>query len=442
MSETMVQEVGTGSASPLAPFTKARLPNGLRVIVKEVHTTPIVAVYFWCGVGSVDEPPELGGISHFFEHMFFKGTEKRTVGQMDAEIKALGGYNNAFTSREYTAYYVVVPSEHFATAFDILYDAMRHSIFAPEEIKKERKVVKEEINRKEDTPGQKLFDLFTERLFAGTPYAQPVLGTDETLDGIHREDFLSYLRNYYGSHNTTVVVVGDVMTGPVLDAVETATRDWRAPENGELRRPEFHFTPQDTIRQHIVPKDANQEYWLMGFPNAGWEDPELMYTLDVASTMLGGGKSSRLYQRLVEREGLVASVSAWIWPLVRVGVFGIDAEFPPENHERVAAIVLEEVGRLGTEPIGADELKKAKTQLITQDAYGNETNSSIARTLGRYETIRTAEEALDYTAKIDAVTAYGIQRAVRDHLRLDAYTACAIVPAADAPDDTDGGETP
>ena len=138
--------------SPLLPYTMKKLSNGLTVIVKEVHTSPIVAVHFWCKTGSVNEEGFPAGISHFFEHMFFKGTEKMGVGEMDRIVKSLGGYNNAFTSKEYTGYYIVVPSENFSVAFDILLDAIRNSVFDPEEIERERAVIYEEINRSEDLP--------------------------------------------------------------------------------------------------------------------------------------------------------------------------------------------------------------------------------------------------------------------------------------------------
>jgi len=161
---------GKGEGTPLLhPFTQKVLSNGLTVFVKEVHETPIVAVYFWARTGSANEPVEINGIAHFFEHMFFKGTEKRGVGEMERAIKALGGHNNAFTGMEYTAYYVVVPSEHFATAFDILYDAMVHSVFDAEEIEKERQVVVEEIHRRDDSPEERLSTVFLNTIFDGTP---------------------------------------------------------------------------------------------------------------------------------------------------------------------------------------------------------------------------------------------------------------------------------
>ena len=159
----------TTGDSPLLPFTRVTLDNGLDVIVKEVHSAPIVAVYLWCNTGSVNEDERIHGISHFYEHMFFKGTEKRGVGEIDRAVKSLGGYNNAFTSNEYTAYYIALPSENFNLAADILFDAIRNSSFPQEEINKELGVIKEEINRKEDDPTGALYEEMFKTLFPETP---------------------------------------------------------------------------------------------------------------------------------------------------------------------------------------------------------------------------------------------------------------------------------
>ena len=416
-----------GVRSPLYPFTKVRLPHGLRVVVKEVHSIPIVAVYLWACTGSVNEPPEINGISHFFEHMFFKGTQKRGVGEMDRAIKALGGYNNAFTSTEQTAYYVVVPSEHFATAFDILYDAMRYSVFDPEEIEKERRVVEEEILRRDDSPTGKLYDRFLALLFDGTPYAQPVLGTPETLRTIRRETLRSYLQDFYGPDNVIAVVVGDVKTNAVLSSIEAMTGDW-ASSTIQRRPASVTFTPQTEIRTEVIEKEVNQVYWAMGFPNLGRLQLDDMYILDVASMILGGGKSSRLVQHLLQREGLVTAVSSWVWPLSRAGLFGIDSQFPPENRPKVEQIIFEEIDRMRNERVETTELDKAKTMLIHDFAYSNETDANVGQTLGQYEALSKAEEALTYVDRIQAVTAEQVRLAMERHCPLEAYTLCYVQP--------------
>ena len=312
--------------TPLFPFTRRALPNGLTVLVKEVHTVPLVAVFLWARTGSANEPDSLGGISHFFEHMFFKGTERHPKGEMDRIVKRLGGYNNAFTGMEYTGYYIVVPAEHFATALDLLYDAMTASAFLPEEIELERQVIEEEIRRREDSPTAKLHQVFLEHL-----------------------------------------------------------------------------------------------------PAPGIGEPE-EYPLEVAATVLGSGRSSRLWRRLVEREGLVTTVSSWYWPLRYAGVFGIEAHFPPENREKVEKIVWEEIERLRDEPVGDAELEKAKTMLLADFAYENESCADIAETLGYYAIVSSVGDALEYTRRVREVTAEQVREAIRRYLKSDAYTLCVLRP--------------
>lgn len=411
----------------MSPVLRHRFGNGLRLLVREVHTTPIVAVHFWCRVGSADESPALNGISHFFEHMFFKGTEKRGPLQMDREIKGLGGYNNAFTSIEFTAYYVVVPSSHFALAFDILLDAMRHSIFAPEEIERERQVILEEIKRKEDTPGACLFDRFQARVFAGSPYAQPVLGTPESLQPITREAFQAHLRRYYQPANICVAVAGDVEAESVTRTVGEATQDWSSEPTAEHAESDTAM-PCPIGEAHREEKDVNQVYWILGQVTPGRTQRRLGYVFDVLSALLSGGRSSRLYQRLVERENRVTNVDAWHWNLARAGLFGIDAEFPPPSLEPVRAAISEELDRVRQETVSDQELERAKTRLTTGFAFGSETASNMAQTLGRHEILTSAEEALEFVRTIRTVSAEEILEAARAHLDPGRQTVCQIEP--------------
>ncbi|HID11067.1 MAG TPA: insulinase family protein [Candidatus Latescibacteria bacterium] len=413
--------------TPLSPFTRRVLPNGLTVLVKEVHIVPLVAVFLWARTGSANEPDSLNGISHFFEHMFFKGTERYPKGEMDRIVKRLGGYNNAFTGMEYTGYYIVVPAEHFATALDLLYDAMTASAFLPEEIELERQVIEEEIRRREDSPTAKLHQVFLKHLFEGTPYARPVLGTFETLARIDREHFLKYLRDYYVPNNVVAVIVGDVETGKVVEEVQRRTEVWKPDPEVERRIPKISFVPQNIPRTCEIERDLNQTYWILGFPAPGIGEPE-EYPLEVAATVLGSGRSSRLWRRLVEREGLVTTVSSWYWPLRYAGVFGIEAHFPPENRKKVERVVWEEIGRLRDEPVGDAELEKAKTMLLADFAYENESCADIAETLGYYAIVSSVGDALEYPRRVREVTAEQVRKAIRRYLKSDAYTLCVLRP--------------
>ncbi len=288
------REQADEAVSPLEPFTKITLENGLEVIVKEVHTAPIVAVYLWCNTGSVNETEHEQGISHFYEHMFFKGTEKRGVGEIDLAIKSLGGYNNAFTSKEYTAYYVVLPSKNFTLAADVLVDAIRNSAFPPEEIEKEMGVIKEEINRKDDDPTGALYEEMFKLMFPGTPYAHPVLGSKESVSGITREDFRAYLAKYYVPNNMTAVVVGDIKTDDAIAEIRRLTDGWRSDPRVAERIQDIRVPRREGIKGFQMAKDVGMAYVMLAFQTDGLSDIGQSMALDVASSVLGEGQSSRL----------------------------------------------------------------------------------------------------------------------------------------------------
>ena len=417
-----------GVPSPLEPFTKVTFDNGLDVIVKEVHTAPIVAVYLWCNTGSINERDREQGISHFYEHMFFKGTEKRGVGEIDLEIKRLGGYNNAFTSKEYTAYYVVLPSENFTLAADVLLDAIRNSLFPEDEIAKELGVISEEINRKEDNPTGTLYEKLFELMFPGTPYAHPVLGTKETVSALTRDDFKDYLSRFYIPNNMTAVVVGDVDTDTALAELRRLTKDWKPDPTVADRLADVSVPRREGVRGFTLEKDVNMAYAMLAFQTDGRINLDETMALDVASSVLGEGRSSRLYRRLVEGEQLVSSVSCYIYPMLHTGLFMVVATLDPANIDAFKAAVLEEVGRLGTEPLPPDELAKVKTMLTADFAFSNETNSNIAHSLGFYHTIELLDTYTNYESLVADVEVDDVIRHAKRVLDPASHTVGVIVP--------------
>ena len=414
--------------SPLMPFTKKILPNGLTVFVKEIHTSPIAAVHFWCRTGVVNENGFPLGISHFFEHMFFKGTEKMGAGEMDRIVKSLGGYNNAFTSKEYTGYYVVVPSENYTVAFDILLDAIRNSMFNPDEVERERNVIYEEINRSEDLPERKAITSLYELLFSGTPYAWPILGTKESLSPLKSSDFKRYLKEFYVPNNITVVIVGDVNTEKILDYVVNATSDWEKDPSVKKRLAKITFTHQDTIRTMELKRDISLVYWFIAFPIKGYQNADETFALDVVTSILGEGRSSRFYRKLIQDEGLVSSVSCHISPMKMGGAILISTVFPPENEEKVRNIIFEELKSINEGNFTDDEMNRAKTMLRVDYAFDNETASDIAQSFGYFSTMGEMEKALEYEKRIAEVSREGIVEYSRRAFRFDAYSEVVIRP--------------
>ncbi len=412
--------------SPIAPYTKVTLDNGLDVIVKEVHSAPIVAVYLWCKTGSVNETDYEHGISHFYEHMFFKGTEKRGVGEIDRAIKSLGGYNNAFTSKEYTAYYVVLPSENFTLAADVLIDAIRNSSFLHEEIQKELGVIKEEINRKEDDPIGKLYEEIFNIMFPGTPYSHPVLGTKTSISKLTKKDFKNYLSKFYVPNNITAVVIGDVKNRDVIREFEKLTGDWKPNENVQGLFPEFEVTKRKGIKGFTLEKDVNMSYVLMAFQTSGLADERENATLDIVSSLFGEGRSSRLYKRLIEKDQIASSVQAFIYPLTRSGMFIIYGTVDRGNVQKFKHTIVEEIEKLRNEPPSPEELLKVKTMLKADFQFSNETNSDIAQTLGHYNTVGILERATEYEKIIDTVTIEEINKYVIKVLDPGSYSIGVI----------------
>lgn len=404
-----VQRQTDASESSIVPFSKTTLKNGLDVLVKEVHSAPIVAVYLWCDTGSINEDARVEGISHFYEHMFFKGTEKRGVGEIDRTVKSLGGYNNAFTSKEYTAYYVVLPSENYRLAADVLIDAIRNSKFPEEEIQKELGVIKEEINRKEDDPHGKLYEELFSIMFPGTPYAHSVLGTKDTISNITRGDFRDYLSKFYVPNNMTAVVVGDVKTEDAVREIERLTAGWKPNPEVDGNHVEVEMQRRKGIQGFTVEKDVNMSYVMMAFQTAGLADARETAVMDVVSTILGEGRSSRLYRRIVEKDQIANSVSAFIYPLTHTGLMIVSGTMDRENVEKFRDAVLEEIERIRKDTLDPDELRKAKTMLKSDFAFSNETAADIGGTLGYYNTLGILDRVTEYERVIESIAAEEIK---------------------------------
>lgn len=385
-----------GEPSP-APFARARLANGVRVLVRPNHALPIVAVDCWLAVGALDESDEHAGVSHFLEHMFFKGSRRFPVGTMDRMVKEMGGYNNAATSMEYTHYYIVAPAEHFATALDLLADHLLDPALPAEELERERQVIKEEIRRKDDTPSGRLYTLLQQAAFGATPYAREVLGTPSSLDRVDPQAMREYWRTRYTAERLVVSVAGDVDPQDVVGAVGARFAEMSAGGAPPAAPP----PPVSAAAEARAPMDVGQVYLAWGFPTPGRSDLAELCALEIGATILGDGMTSRLYRRLVEELRIVTVVNAWTYGLATAGLLGIDAICAPERQpavEEELAAVLEAAIRHG---VSGEEVRRAQALLTADFAYDNETNASLTGTLGEFEVLYGAAEA--YRAVLDGI---------------------------------------
>lgn len=396
-------------SSPLLPFHRETLPNGVTLLIKENHSVPLAAVDLWVATGSSLEKASEEGISHFLEHLFFKGTPSRPVGEMDRAIKSLGGYNNAATSYDFTHYYVVLPSEHVSLALEILTDALLNMELPVEEIERERNVILEEITRKEDSPLGKLYDEFLSRVFVDTPYEHSILGTPESLAGIGRDHFLDYRQRLYGPRNLHIAVSGDVDPRQISERTRQLVGGM-VPVDIPQPLPVPKSDPVGRI-QFEIPKDVQQTYLCMGMRTPSIQGTMDEAALDMIASILGDGRSSRLVYRLTERSGLCSSISAFYWTLDRVGLFGLEACYDGEDEKEALSVIEEELARIRTEPIPEEEVERAKAMLLTAHQFDLEKNSSLAGVLGRHSANGMLESAVDYQERIFSISGRAAQEA-------------------------------
>jgi len=395
------------NGNPLIPYTKKRLPNGLTLVHKDVDTAPIVAIDIWVHTGAIHDPEPHNGLSHFFEHMFFKGTERNGVGEMDRIITSLGGYNNAGTSLDYTHYFVVLPSLGWKAALDVLLDSIQNPLFDPEEIERERSVIVEEIKRHEDNPWSKIYDEFTKTAFANCSYRNSVLGTAKSLETISRETFFDYLRSRYHPENITLSVVGDVRLEEIEETIIERSEKQAAQPFQEIDQTwETIVQPAETV----IERDVNQSYLLIGYPTPRVFGTPDEYALDLLSMILGEGRSSRLYRRLHDELGIVSSVSCTAWTLKYAALFLIEAVTEPSKLEQVEREVQNELERI-RESIAPEELEKVKSMTRADYAFSNEKVVSIAHTYGYSQATTNIDHAIHYIENIEAVTLDRIEAA-------------------------------
>jgi len=390
-------------------YQKHVLPNGVRILTEEIDHVRSVAVGVWVGAGSRNETPGYEGISHFIEHMFFKGTENRTARQLAESLEAVGGQLNAFTTKEFTCYYAKVLDEDISLAIDVLKDMFFNSRFDNKEIEKEKNVVIEEIKMYQDTPDELIHDLFSQYVWNGHPLGKPILGVEETINGLTRDKIQHYLETRYTPDEVVIAVAGKIKHEDIVKQLSVFGDFQRKKEKLDLGE------PRGSIVRKALGKDTEQMHVVMGVPGLGQEDED-MYVLHILNNILGGGLSSRLFQEIREQRGLAYSVYSYHSTYVDTGLFGIYAGTSPGKAEEVIQCVLDEMNTIKAQGITEDELIRTKAQIKGNLYLGLESVSSRMSRLGKTELsfgrVKTAEEAVE---KLEKVTLDDIKR-VMDRL--------------------------
>lgn len=381
-------------------FDQITLPNGLRIVGEKLTHVRSCTVGVWVKVGSMNEAPEENGMSHFIEHMVFKGTKNRTARQIAEEMDMAGGQLNAFTSKECTCYYAKVTDDELRLAVDILADMALRPTFDEKELDKERGVVLEEIAMVEDTPEDLVHELLSEAQYSGSLRC-PILGPVKLIRQYSRQDMVRYWEKHYVPQNMVLAIAGNYDWDAFLKLVDEYF-DVFPNQQGE----EAPFVPQHFVSGHKArSKDTEQLHICMGFPGVESNCDEI-YPLSVLNNALGGGMSSRLFQRIREELGMVYSIYTYPSSYRGVGSFNVYAGTNPENGETVLREMQEQFALFLEKGMTEKEFKSAKAQLRGGFLLGLESSSGRMQTLGRtmllYNLTRSPEETI---AKIDAVTA-------------------------------------
>jgi zinc protease len=404
------------------------LPNGLKVILLENHKAPLVTFQVWYRVGSRNEAWGKTGLSHMLEHMMFKGTEKVGPEEFSRIIQENGGNDNAFTSRDYTAYFENMSADRVQVSIDLESDRMQNLLLREQDFRTERMVVMEERRlRTEDNPQANLQEHMEATAFLTSPYHWPTIGWKEDIERFTLDDLKAYYRTYYNSVNAILVVVGDFKREELLPKIEKA---FGSIPKGIAPNQERDVDPKQIGERRIfVKKEAQLPYLVMGYHVPNLREPD-SYALEVIATVLSAGKSSRLYQSLVREKRLVLSADADHSLLSRdPSLFYFSAELlPGKEVAEVEKALDQEVERLKKELVGAQELEKAKNQIEASFVFGQDSLFYQAMLLAQHEIALTWRAIDDYLPSIRKISPEDIQRVARKYLIPDNRTVGVLIP--------------
>ena len=396
------------------------LSNGMRVLTDRMDSVETVSIGVWVDVGTRHEPAPVNGVAHLLEHMAFKGTERRSALDIAAEIEAVGGHLNAYTSREHTAYYAKVLKENLPLAVDILADILQHSVFDSKELERERTVILQEIGQANDTPDDIIFDLFQERAFPDQAMGRPVLGRAEIIRRIDRDTVAGYMRRHYAASGMLLAAAGNVDHRELVRLAELAFAN--LPATRTARSEPARYVGGE-LREE---RDLEQVHVVLGFPGFPFADPDY-YAASVVSSALGGGMSSRLFQEIREKRGLVYAIYSFTHAYSDGGLFGVYAGTGEEEVEELMPVLCEEIRKLsfGLEPA---ELERARAQLKAGLLMSLESTTARCEQQAAHMLVfgRPLDMA-EMVGRIDAVDAAAVIRVAR-RIRTARPTLTALGP--------------
>ncbi|HEY0700134.1 MAG TPA: pitrilysin family protein [Micromonospora sp.] len=398
---------------------KTVLPSGLRVITESIPSVRSVSFGIWVAVGSRDETGPLAGVSHFLEHLLFKGTRKRTALEISAEIEAVGGETNAFTTKEYTCYYARVLDADLPLAIDVMCDLVADSVLDPADVETERGVILEEIAMHDDEPGDEVHDLFTGAVYGDHPLGRLISGTEETVSPMTRSQIQAFYRQRYAAPSIVVAAAGNLDHTETVKLVRQALRGTPLDTGPAQPAPIRPAAPAVDLRSAVTVverKETEQAHVVLGCTGIGRLD-ERRFALGVLNNVLGGGMSSRLFQEIRERRGLAYSVYSYSSQYADSGLFAVYAGCAPGKVDEVLNLVRDELAAVAANGISQTELARGKGMAKGSYVLGLEDTGSRMSRLAKGELLYGDLLSVDdLLARVDAVTAEEVNTLATDLL--------------------------
>lgn len=413
-------------AAVMPIYTKTVLSNGVRVLTEEVPHVQSFALGIWVNTGSRDEIPSQHGIAHFIEHLVFRGTEKRTARQIANYVESVGGYVNAFTTKEHTCFYVRALSKHFNKVCALLADAVLHSLFRAQDVEKERAIILEEMKSYDDEPEEVIFDYLDKVMFGKHPMAHPIVGTPHSVSSISMDDITTFHQQHYGSNTIIVSVAGNIPHGVVCSAVEQYMSDISPVALWQRRVPK-----QRAQQSLVLHKPIQQAHLALGAmaPGASSND---FFTLAVLNTFFGEGMSSRLNQIIRERHGIAYTANSSVADMKDFCVLSLYAAMEPGNLARTERLIERELEVLRTREVGKAELQRAKEQVKSQLIMSFESMSGRMHTLAKSELYVGEYDDIDHTlAIVDAISPDAISTLVHTWLAPEHWHKVVLLPSGE-----------
>jgi predicted Zn-dependent peptidase len=408
-------------------YRKTILPGGVRIVTESMPAFRSASLGIWADVGSAAEAPERRGISHLVEHMLFKGTQRRSARQIAEEMDAIGGNLNAFTDKETTCYYARVMDRHVPLAVDVLTDMFLNSTFDAGDLAKEQKVVLEEIKMYDDSPDELIHDLFIQTMWRGSNLGDPTIGFAETVTKVTPAHLRAHMKNHYAPNSVVVTAAGNVDHDQIVELFVDAFASFegRCP----LPAPETPQASPDRLFRH---KDSEQAYVVLGTRGVSVRD-DRRYVLSVLDTILGGGMSSRLFQEIREKRGLVYTVYSFQAAYRGAGLFAVYAGTSPESTGECVGVIGDQFALLRDQPVSESELRLAKEHIKGSLTLSLESTSSRMIRLGRSEfALGRQVTPEEIEINVDAVTAAQVQELAQELLRDENVGLCVLGPVDEA----------